>query len=303
MSLRTFVKPMANVLRRAMTRSLGEAPTWRRVPWIGRRFWMRIDAKQTMDLGYYFGAYEPALVRVIDLLVRPGEKVIDIGTHKGYVTLLLAKAVGPLGHVIAIDPDPRVFGELTANCRRNGYDHVSRYPYAVGDSRGLCEFYLSNTLGNSSRFPNEIAKPEVASVIKVETRTVDEILSEARLEGSKKPFTLVKIDAEGSELHALRGMDRLLRSDSPALYMELNVGSLRSGGMSVQDILDFLDERGYAVFRSSWHRSNWLRCVVSLERLGQVDGGRDQCFEILAIRPTHVGWNRIRPLLRDNGRT
>ena len=82
MNLRLFVRPIANSVRRMMIRSLGKGPVWRRVPCFERLFWMRIDRNQVMDLGYYFGSYEPALTRVIDLLVGPGEAAIDIERTK-----------------------------------------------------------------------------------------------------------------------------------------------------------------------------------------------------------------------------
>jgi predicted methyltransferase len=39
--------------------------------------------------------------------VRPGERVADIMTARGYYTVLLSQAVGPRGVVYALDPKPR----------------------------------------------------------------------------------------------------------------------------------------------------------------------------------------------------
>ena len=47
-----------------------------------------------------------ALVRALRL--RRGETVAEIGCGPGYFTARLARAVGPAGHVFAVDPEPAV---------------------------------------------------------------------------------------------------------------------------------------------------------------------------------------------------
>ena len=46
------------------------------------------------------------------LRARPNAVVADIGAGPGYFTLRLARAVGPRGHVYAVDPEPRSLERL-----------------------------------------------------------------------------------------------------------------------------------------------------------------------------------------------
>jgi len=51
-----------------------------------------------------------AVVRTLGL--RPGQIVADIGAGPGYFTLRLVRAVGPRGHVYAVDPEPAILAVL-----------------------------------------------------------------------------------------------------------------------------------------------------------------------------------------------
>ena len=259
---------------------------------------MRIDPKEGMDIAYYLGLYEPALVRLIDLLVRPGDVAVDIGTHKGYMTLSLAHAVGRNGWVIAFDPDPRVFSEMSANCERNGFHQVKKFPCALGDSRGLCEFSLSSRLGNSSRFPNDIAKPTVTSVVSVEVKTLDEVLEDINVPMPTNEISFMKIDAEGSEPLILRGMQETLTRHHPAIYMEINRGSLGAAGLSVMEIQASLEMHRYSFYKVMWGRNALFRGFLSLEPLVSLESERTLCYEVLAINKEHREWDKIQNMVK-----
>ena len=67
---------------------------------------------------------------LVDLLSpRPGERVLDIGAGRGAVTLRLADAVGPGGHVDAIDISPGMVDLLSADTR-----HLPQVRVALGDA-------------------------------------------------------------------------------------------------------------------------------------------------------------------------
>lgn len=48
--------------------------------------------------------------------MQPGDKVLDLGAHKGYFTLLASQKVGPTGEVLAFEPHPGNFASLVARC-------------------------------------------------------------------------------------------------------------------------------------------------------------------------------------------
>lgn len=64
--------------------------------------------------------------RVLKTLgVRRGSVVADVGAGPGFFTLPIARAVGPRGHVYAVDPDPRILEVLRGRLTKSGLRNVS----------------------------------------------------------------------------------------------------------------------------------------------------------------------------------
>lgn len=64
---------------------------------------------------------------VQDLNLKPGDKVLEIGTGSGYLTALLASFAG---HVHSVELDPALQAQAAANLARHGIGNVT---LAVGD--------------------------------------------------------------------------------------------------------------------------------------------------------------------------
>jgi predicted methyltransferase len=70
-----------------------------------------------------YAAYQKALAGSPE--VQPGMVVSDLGAGKGGLTLELARAVGPEGHVYANDIDPRAIDDLERLSRHHRLGNVS----------------------------------------------------------------------------------------------------------------------------------------------------------------------------------
>jgi predicted methyltransferase len=62
---------------------------------------------------------------VAALELEPGATVADIGAGDGYFTFLLAEAVGPQGHVYAVEVSDAKVDELRTQTARRGYRNVT----------------------------------------------------------------------------------------------------------------------------------------------------------------------------------
>src|SRR5262249_684607 len=117
---------------------------------------------------YYWGCWEPDESWVIRALLRPGDVFVDVGANVGYFSPLAARAVGPLGRVIAFEPTPPTLEELRHNVALNDLQNVTVHGEAVLDREcvvTISQPHDANTGANSIRFqPGGCRSWQVAGV-------------------------------------------------------------------------------------------------------------------------------------------
>lgn len=188
--------------------------------------------------------YSPEESRVLESILAPGDVFVDIGAHAGYFSVLASSLVGEGGNVLAFEPAPSMQELFRENLALNKLSNVRLFPYAASNESGQTTLFLAGThAGASSLRSLESATTEE---IKVETVLVDQCL-EPEIRDRVK---LVKLDIEGAELLALKGMRNLLeRENGPDVMCEVTDRFLRKLGGSEQSLLMWMEERGYHAFR------------------------------------------------------
>jgi predicted methyltransferase len=88
--------------------------------------------------------------KVIESLqIHPGDQVADLGSGGGYFTFRLAKAVGPSGHVYAVDVDEGLLDYIARRARDESADNVSiilaKYEDPLLPEDGVDFVFTSNT--------------------------------------------------------------------------------------------------------------------------------------------------------------
>ncbi|MCL5428383.1 MAG: FkbM family methyltransferase [Chloroflexi bacterium] len=186
---------------------------------------------------YWLGNYEMDLQKAVRDFAHPGMVAFDLGANIGYISLLLAKAVGETGKVFAFEPLPANQERLNKNMVFNPRLRVILIPKAVTEKDGHVSFLIhaSGTMGKvegSAGREGEYAKP-----IKVETITLDNFVYH---KGNPEP-NLIKIDIEGGESMALQGMSRIIQEAKPTLLIELH------GREAAQICWEILIQAGYKI--------------------------------------------------------
>ncbi len=94
------------------------------------------DLSSTLEWQLWaFGSYEPHIAELFSLLVRPGDRCIDVGANVGVHTVRLAKLVGREGEVIAVEPDPSIVRRTQHNVALNDLANVRIVNAAASERR------------------------------------------------------------------------------------------------------------------------------------------------------------------------
>jgi FkbM family methyltransferase len=177
-----------------------------------------VDVSEFTTSPLYFGnvPYEPKTTEYLRRHLRSGDVFADIGANHGFFTILAAGLVGEGGLVFAFEPNPPVYERLGTHVRLNGFEHrVVLREQALWDSNGEAAFFVSQWRENNGISTLTPGASVVADgglsperTIRVRTETFDHWLGTNRIER----VHLVKIDAEGSEAHVVRGMAGALQA-------------------------------------------------------------------------------------------
>jgi len=177
-------------------------------------------------------AYAAQNALLIEELVKlaPDANVIDVGANIGVTAVMCSRAVGN-GKVVAIEPSPVAYRDLTQSLRASGAENCEAIRACVGREEGSVPFQEANFLGGF------MARMRGSRTIDVPLMTLDKIVEDrgwSRLD-------LVKIDVDGPELDVLAGGRKTFKRLRPKIVLEFSAYTLSwYGNISPRAPLDFI---------------------------------------------------------------
>ena len=207
-------------------------------PW-WRNLKIALPHTSNAALLYYRTHSDEDLAWLLQALLSPRMTFLDVGAHIGAFTLVGAKMVGNGGKVIAIEPLPPCADAIRRNAAMNGMDNVRVYEGALCDRSGRIGFQ-----SDSQRSGGWIAANPDHVAFQTQCWTLDDFLRSAGI----TRVDVMKLDASGNELAALRGgAETLRRLGVGALVMKLYNPSVTQErfGYDSRESLSLLREWGF----------------------------------------------------------
>lgn len=180
-------------------------------------------------------AYEGHIGQIIEQLVEPGSIAIDIGAHIGVHTLTMSRKTGPTGAVFAFEPNKKSYAELLQNLLLNRRDNVIPICKALGKSQ-------QDTFLGEHKIEEDFAgkKGEWVETVPLDQYHLENV-------------SLIKMDIENYEYHALLGMKETLLKNRPVLIFECWIGkdyenSSMAEKTNFDRVIALLEEYGYETY-------------------------------------------------------
>lgn len=168
------------------------------------------------------GLYEQHVTRAITAALGPGATFLDLGANIGYYSLLAASLVGPGGQVIGFEARPDNVAMAQLSIRENGFRNVRLHALAVADEDTTLKMLAPDHTSLSEVV--DAAAVTTDEYVAIPTVALDAMLADL------ERVDVVKMDIDGGELRALRGMQQLLRRYRPTLFFEFSPYTLRRFG-------------------------------------------------------------------------
>lgn len=140
------------------------------------------------------GRYESHECDLVERLVSPGSRVLEIGTGIGVVSLLATRLAGE-GLVLSCEANPSLEPLIRGNYALNGWTPNLRMQAVTADGRSLT-FYQNDNLLTSSAHDRQLAGKSLT----VQSVAIAELIS------SHRPEILI-MDVEGAEVELLPAAD------------------------------------------------------------------------------------------------
>jgi FkbM family methyltransferase len=169
-------------------------------------------------------------------LIEAGDVVYDIGADHGYYSLLSEINAAPDGVVYAFEPHPRNARAAETNLAQNDISCRTSVNQAI----------VADTTGKTAVADNSPREIESTDENGYETSsvTVDQFAQQ------HAPPDVVKIDVQGGEAKAIRGMKKTLNEHSPDIVVEMHdEEEVRRLDGSWDQIYSALLEQGCAITR------------------------------------------------------
>jgi FkbM family methyltransferase len=185
-----------------------------------------------------WGDFEPHTKSFILREMREGGTFLDLGANVGYFSILATHSLKNC-RAIAFEPNPDIASRLCDSARENHLqDRVQVVVKALSDKAGTVSFGIDAENSGHSR----LALPGHQNVIHVEAVVLDDWLVQ---NVPDHRVCAIKLDIEGAEMLALRGMTRLLSEQRPALIIEGFDDLLREFGSTLEGLKSFVRAFGY----------------------------------------------------------
>ena len=161
-----------------------------------------------------YGEYGGLELQTLQMLINPGDRVIEVGANIGSHTVGLANKVGRAGRVYAYEPQRALYTMLQGQVALNNLSQVTAFNLGCGAKEGMFwytapDYTAQGNFGGVALSSAREGNAEPARVMPLDM-----------LHNHAEPVRLIKIDVEGMEADVVAGGRALISAQQPILYIE-----------------------------------------------------------------------------------
>ena len=200
--------------------------------------------KRRGGLGWLPSPKQSAEDRFLSELNWSGLTVYDIGGDQGLFSLFFARAVGS-GRVIIFEPNPESCHRIKRNLELNQFYNAEVIQIGVAETGGTLQFTVpAKEPARGSAAPglvDQIKAEGHSRTLEIEINSLDDEISDRHLPAPD----FIKLDVEGMEYPALKGMKQTLSIHRPRLSVEIHGADVEAKASNARNVVQFLRALNY----------------------------------------------------------
>jgi FkbM family methyltransferase len=197
-------------------------------------------------------------MELLPLFIKEDSVSFDIGANYAYYTVRLAR-LSPAGRVYAFEPIPPTFKVASRIVKHYGLKNAVVFEKGVGQDNTTLKFEVplqdsgfisggqahfvgrhNQTSGKEIYYPWDKNRTYECSVISIDREFSD-----------LKRLDFIKMDIEGAEVYALKGMAETLKKLQPVILIEICKFWLSGFNITGREMSDFISGLGYEIYHYS----------------------------------------------------
>lgn len=168
---------------------------------------------------YLHGAYEKQEIALFHAHAKRRGTIIDVGANIGNHALAFARH---FDRVISFEPNPEIWPAIERNIAINPWANIELRKVGLGDEAADMPIFTNGNHGMSTFVPGEL---DVAKSVSARISVGDEELAGIAVDA-------LKIDVQGFEPNALRGLRRTIEANRPLIWVEISEMKMRPSTVS-----------------------------------------------------------------------
>jgi FkbM family methyltransferase len=227
----------------------------------------------------YFGAYEKPILHfmrdVMESIYANQEGFLDVGANKGLHSLFMSRYVTMIH---AFDPYEPVLEKFRRTIETNKIRNIVIHPVGLGDEAAMLPFYEPRETNEGTGSFVEEFRPDNKPY-----KTLQIVVGDHRLkQAGVSSVALIKIDVEGYEKLALKGLTETLAVNRPIVVFEITINPKSSFAFKSKEELQTAFPKDYVflVFPLPYDNYRGSYQLVELEPTVRFD--KEKQYNIIA---------------------
>jgi len=169
-----------------------------------------------------FSEEDESDIKIVKIIVKSGDHVIDIGANIGWYAKTLSGLVGNQGRVYSIEPIPTTFRLLSLCVKKLMLSNVILINCGISEKNGsaIMEVPSYGSGGENYYQARIVTEKSVKSRLKgyqVDLKSLDSLFADSR-----HRIHFIKCDVEGHEFRVIMGAKKILTDSKPAWLIEVS---------------------------------------------------------------------------------